>query len=155
MKKFISIIFAACSCWSALAEDFNAVRIWMSSGKQVVLLLEANPLVSFDNNDVVVKTHMDEVRYASSDVVKFTYATVDASSVSHLKTESHFAFCNDGLRAMNLDPHSDISVYTVDGILLSTGKTDSSGNARIVLPTQQGAVYIVKTSVATFKITKP
>jgi hypothetical protein len=48
-----------------------------------------------------------------------------------------------------------VQVYTVDGVLVASATTDNQGNVSLSVPERQGAVYVVKTSTLTFKVSKP
>lgn len=61
---------------SVSAKEACALIIHLSSGKQLVCLLDERPVVTFTDEEVVLTTHMHEVRYQSVDVQKFTYTNV-------------------------------------------------------------------------------
>lgn len=128
----------------------------LASGKEVVCLLDERPVVTFTDDEVVLTTHMHEVRYQSVDVLKFTYANVEVDGINALPSDRGLVrmdgntLCLDGFAS-----DSEVSVYTADGIVVAKSHTDGHGAASISLPRQSGKVYVIKTSIANFKITKP
>ena len=66
-----------------------------------------------------------------------------------------FNFGKNTLQATNIEPSSKVEIYTTDGIMVASSVADVDGNVTMELSAQSGKVYIVKTSVANFKITKP
>ena len=138
----------------ASAENVNALVLHLTSGNQVTCMLDEKPMVTFKSDELVITTHMNVVSYQASDVMKFTYTYADPTNISSVRTSSTFSFNGKVLLVSNLAPSSQVSVYTVDGILVASAKTGKNGSAALTLPEQSGAVYVVKTSVANFKITK-
>lgn len=132
------------------------MMLHLASGKQVVCLLDEMPIVTFSGDEVVLTTHMNEVSYQSADVLKFTYLYVDPTGVNKINApHSMFSFGENALAVTGAEPDTQIAVYTVDGVLVASAKTSKDGAATVNLPEQSGKVYVVKTSVANFKITKP
>lgn len=156
MKKLLlSLLLTVCSL-GTWAEGINALMLHLASGKQVVCLLDEQPVVTFQGDELVLTTHMNIVRYQAEDVIRFTYTAVDPSGINDASTAAtSFSFDGDMLRTNSLAPKSAVTVYAADGTLVASGKTDKSGNLSLSLPRQAGVVYVVKTSVANFKITKP
>lgn len=141
---------------SASNEEVNALRIHGKSGENVTILLDEKPVVRFDGYDLVVTTHMNVVSYPSADVVKFTYVSVAPDGIrTPGLLDTVFSFEKESVRMANLSPQTRVSVYTVDGRLISSAMTDSSGCASLRLPRQSASVYVVKTSTVTFKIFRP
>lgn len=150
---FISMLFSALS---SFAEDINALMLHLASGKQVVCMLDEKPVVSFCGDELILTTHMNEVRYQSEDVLKFTYFHDGPTNVGKAEiSQSRFLFSENTLSVIGAEPDSQITVYSLDGILIVSAKTDKNGSATVSLPEQSGKVYVVKTSIANFKITKP
>lgn len=156
MKKILlSLLLIVCSTitW---AEDIDALKLHLASGKQVVCLLEERPVVTFTNDEVVITTHMHEVRYQSTDVLKFTYINVEEDGIHSPQFDQELIRLDgNNLSLYGLAFDSPVSVYTADGVLVASVKADKRGTVSVVLPEQSGKVYVVKTSVANFKISKP
>lgn len=156
MKRILLSFLMAVIALSSWAEDINAMMLHLASGKQVICLLDEKPIVTFSGDELVLTTHMNEVSYQSADVLKFTYLYVDPAGISQAGVpQSMFSFSGNALSVTGAEPDSQIAVYSVDGTLVASTKTNKKGVASIVLPEQPGKVYVVKTSVANFKITKP
>lgn len=154
-RVFLSFLTAALSL-STWAEDINAMMLHLASGKQVICLLDEKPIVTFSGDELVLTTHMNEVSYQSADVLKFTYLYVDPAGIDQVGVpQSMFSFRGNALSVSGAEPDSQIAVYSVDGALVASAKADKKGAASIILPELSGKVYVVKTSVANFKITKP
>lgn len=156
MKRLLLILCISLSALCASAEEINAFVLHLVSGSNITFMLDERPVVTFEGEELVITTHMNTIRYQATDVIRFTYTVADPASIDIVSTGvSSFSFDGDVLLANNLVPETIVSVYTVNGILVSSGNTDKKGSVSLSLPGQAGMVYIVKTSVANFKITKP
>lgn len=157
MRKVLFLFFLVLTYAPQVsAESINAMILWMSSGNQIVCMLDEEPVISFEGDDLVLTTHMNVVKYNSDDVLRFTFSSVSPAGVDELKL-SMLSFSFDGyvIKASNLEPLTEVHVFSVDGVQLTTKKTDHKGNVTISLPSQRGGVYVIKSSVANFKISKP
>ena len=139
------------------ADGVNAILLEGPSGNFTVLLDE-QPVVTFSGDDFVVTTHMGaSLSVPASYVTKWTY--VYDEEATSLKNAARFgsllSFDGKHLGLSNLAPSSAVQVYTSDGALVASAKADSHGSVSLSVPERQGAVYLVKTSSVTFKVSKP
>lgn len=156
MKRlFLTLLTILCTLTS-WAEDSYALLLHFATGKQVTFLLDSRPLVTFDGDDLVITTTRRTLRCPAGEVVKFSYPAFDKASIDAVSAdETRLSLTDEGIVATNLEPLSDVAVYTANGLLLATAKADIQGHSTVGFTVQQGAVYVVRTSVATFKISKP
>lgn len=158
-KQFISFALLLFSLTAGAASDaINAMLLQGPSDYKCTILLDDQPVVTFSDDYIVVSTHMGaSVCFPSSHVTKWTYVKDDeATNISDAsKFGSVLTFKGNQLNVTNLTPSTSVQVYTVDGALVSSAKTDSRGSVSLSMPEHQGTVYLVKTSTVTFKIRKP
>lgn len=155
MKKIL-IFFSLLLTTHALAEEMNAMVLHLASGTELTCMFDERPTVTFEGDELVLTTHMNVMRYQASDVKKFTYTYLEANSINNIKkSRVNIFFDGNILRAVNLQPNSIVDIYTIDGIQVVSAKTDRNGNVSLPIPHSSGMVYVVKTSVANFKISKP
>lgn len=156
MKKLLLSLLILFPALRSSAEEVNALMLHLASGKNVTCMLDELPVVTFCGNDLVIKTHMSSMTYLSTDVNKFTYTNIVPSIVDVIKTEvSLFSFDGHDLKVRGLAPNSTVTIFSVDGKKIIETKTNALGNETISLPSHSGSTYLVNTSVANFKITKP
>ena len=56
----------------------------------ITIMLDEQPVITFGANELVVKTHMNVVRYPASEVLKFTYVDANSSKLlASSKVDSH------------------------------------------------------------------
>lgn len=156
MKRLLFSIVLFGSAMFVSAIELNALILHMKSGKQVTCFLKEQPKVSFVENDLIINTDFGETCYQVGDIVKFTYSYVDPNHIDDILA-SNICFNFDGqtLSAKNLEPSSNVSIFSIDGILLRSAKVADNGEISVDIPLTSGSVIIVKTSELNFKVRKP
>lgn len=156
MKRLLLSIVLFGSAMFVSAIELNALILHMKSGKQVTCFLKEQPKVSFVENDLIINTDFGETCYQVGDIVKFTYSYVDPNHIDDILA-SNICFNFDGqtLSAKNLEPSSNVSIFSIDGILLRSAKVADNGEISVDIPMTSGSVIIVKTSELNFKVRKP
>ena len=156
MKRLLLSIVLFGSAMFVSAIELNALILHMKSGKQVTCFLKEQPKVSFVENDLIINTDFGETCYQVGDIVKFTYSYVDPNHIDDILA-SNICFNFDGqtLSAKNLEPSSNVSIFSIDGILLRSAKVADNGEISVDIPLTSGSVIIVKTSEWNFKVRKP
>lgn len=157
-KLFFLLALLLCPLMTNAASDnANAILLQGPSDFRFTILLDDQPVITFSEDYLVVTMHIRAVSIPSSFVTKWTYVKDDkATGINNAgKFGSVLSFDGKNLGMTNLTPSIAVQVYTVDGALVSSATTDSRGNVSLSVPERQGAVYVVKTSTVTFKISKP
>ena len=156
MKRLLLSIVLFGSAMFVSAIELNALILHMKSGNQVTCFLKEQPKVSFVENDLIINTDFGETCYQVGDIVKFTYSYVDPNHIDDILA-SNICFNFDGqtLSAKNLEPSSNVSIFSIDGILLRSAKVADNGEISVDIPLTSGSVIIVKTSELNFKVRKP
>ena len=141
----------------AYSININAIKIYDKSGTFVTILLDEQPKVTFDGNDVVLTTHLSVVNYPSTEIVKLTYLDLkNATGIDNFTSSGVvFSFNNDVVKIKNLVSQTKVSLYTVEGVLVASGMTDAKGGISLPMPKGTQTCVIVKTPSLTFKIRKP
>lgn len=160
MKKYFYLlltIFVFSIKVNANTGGINALLLQGPSDYKLSILLDEQPIITFSDNDLVVTTHMGVISIPSASVTKYTYYYEDDETRINNASKYGSALSFDGkhLGMKNLPPSTGVQVYNTDGILVSSATTDSRGNVSLSVPEKKGAVYVVKTSTLTFKISKP
>ena len=156
MKRLLLSIVLFGSAMFVSAIELNALILHMKSGKQVTCFLKEQPKVSFVENDLIINTDFGETCYQVGDIVKFTYSYVDPNHIDDiLASNICFNFDGQSLSAQNLEPSSNVSIFSIDGILLRSAKVADNGEISVDIPLTSGSVIIVKTSELNFKVRKP
>lgn len=157
MKKLLTTAFIVLACaTNSYADEFKQLILWKANGERVNISLEEYPRVTFTSDEVLITTHMNDLSFPANDVVRFTYGTsaTDIANVT-VDNQTSFSLTDNRLSISNIKSNSTVTVYQADGALITSQKTDKSGNVTINIESYQPGVYLVKTSSGNFKIRKP
>lgn len=155
MKRILLTLFVTLSSFSLWAKVEPGVRLQLASGKQITILLEDEPKLTFENDDIVITTRRRTIRCESNDLLKFTYINIDKLSLDEAQVdEVRVYFTDEGISASNLKPYSELVIYSQEGKLIYTSRADEYGYYNANFKAQKGLVYIIKTTERTFKMTK-
>lgn len=158
MKRYLLGLSLLLTIVSGVASpsDINAIKILCRSGNEVTIMLEEDPVLRFDGLDLVITTHMNAVSFSSKEAQKIIYLNVDPNGISStILTNALFSICEEYLKVVNLASYTTVSIYTIDGRLVSSSVTDINGCADITLPRQSASIYIVQTPSVSFKFQRP
>ena len=141
--------------WAA-SDDINAMLLEGPSDYKLSILLDDQPVVTFSDDYFVITAHMATVSIPSRLVTRWTYVMDEnATSINNAnRFGSLLSFDGKHISLTNLEPSTAVQVYTADGALVASATTDSRGSVSLTVPERQGAVYLVKTSTVTFKVSK-
>lgn len=146
------VFLCSISIW---AENYPGVKLQFASGEQIVIQLDEDPLFVFENDDVCITTSKRILQCNSEELLGFTHVNADPSSINVVNTDDVFVyFSNDGIVATNLKPHSQISIFTQDGKLVCSSQADGYGILHANFVSNNGVVYIIKSSSTSFKMIK-
>lgn len=155
MKKGLLLICLLICVLRVSAESINALMLHMTSGKQIICMLDELPVVSFKGKELVLISRTDIISYQADEIVKFTYTYVNTTMVGETrKLSTMFKLEDNVLCAYNLEPLSKVFIYNMDGMLITSADTGRNGEVTISLPQSSNSVFVVKTSVANFKLIK-
>lgn len=155
MKK--KLIFVIASFLTGLVQNSLAeenVVVTDVNGEKISFLLSSSPIVSFNEQSLIITTDNETVFYPISEYRSFTIENVlsDLVDVTNSHQNPSFYFNEENLVANGLEPSSKVSVYNVLGILISEGLTDENGSLILPINANKGSIYVVSTSVGSFKV---
>lgn len=157
MKRFTKTFLAVMSCSLSgipgFAQDVQSLVIWTRSGERIVYALDEEPVTKFVGTDLVLSTRNLTVNYPLSALQRYTYE-LNNTSVVNADADRRMVVSRDGnvLSFSNLAAGTDISVYSSDGSLLASIKTD--GKTMVDLNGYPVGVYVIKVNDATYKLMK-
>ena len=155
MKSFITTLFVIlATATTAMAQhivDDYAMQVNTIDGKVIEYRFNIEPVVSFNDGQMIVETNEDApVRFILDDVTKITFSgkIVDKGSSLSVSVSSDVIIIN------GLKPLSKVSVYGANGALLFSAKADAKGYAAVNVRNLSKGVYVVHTPANSFKFTK-
>jgi hypothetical protein len=157
MKRifFYLLVLAATLPMSAQELKTHLV-IWAKDGTQVAYALKEQPVISFTDKDLQVKTTLVEVNYPLAQLARYAYETrEEATGLYNLQTgEPVFQFIGESLVFPYLETNNTVSIYTPLGQLLLSRTITSAGDYAFPLSYLTTGVYMVNVNGITYKIVK-
>lgn len=152
MKRIIPFLTASLMAVPCIAEKKLCVVIYEKQGQTAAFDLEQRPSVSFCGNDVRLVCCNTDVLYPLENYLKMTIQEADTETLAEkTMADASFSVSENEITAHGCD---SMSLYTVDGKLITTAQADENGTATLATSQLGKGVYLVKTGNNAFKITK-
>ncbi len=153
MKKQILSVVGLLLMGAATAMASNTLVLHLASGQtQRFVLLNEEPSISFNGDNVIVKTSTSELSYAMTDVKFFNYETettgIEGAKADGMKIDGD-RIVYDGLPA-----GSKVQVFDVAGHLCGSATADEAGHAVVSIAKFSAGVYMVNANKVSTKFTK-
>ena len=152
MKKILSILAILFSL--PMYADHHLV-IETNNSKKHSYSLEDNPVISFNNDILVIKTDKIELSYPISDIAKYYFTKEDTgiSSVNGGANNIHFNYTNtDFLLIEGIASEDNVNVYEINGRTCHVDIVRNSNSITIELKTLPKGIYLVKVNNHSFKL---
>ena len=152
MKKILSILAILFSL--PMYADHHLV-IETNNSKKHSYSLEDNPVISFNNDILVIKTDKIELSYPISDIAKYYFTKEDTgiSSVNGDVNNIHFNYTNtDFLLIEGIAEEDNVNVYEINGRTCHVNITRSNDSVIIELKNLPKGIYLVKVNNHSFKL---
>ena len=136
----------------ARADDM-VLQIWQTDGKVMNINLNEQPVTTYSDGKLIIKTTKTTVTFPLEQVVKYTYS--DATGISSPSTiGSEFSADGESITFTGLKPNTPVYLYTVAGQLVKTVTATGQSKTVVSVSSFPVGVYVVKANGVTFKITK-
>ena len=134
----------------------NTLTVHQKDGQQFSFGFSEKPVVSYTDNDLVIKSTKADVQYPLATVAKFTFDEVP-TAVNGLTedvkkptiTLDEFVICISGAKA-----DVEVRLISSDGKILQSCKTDKEGTAILSIADYPEGMYIISSENLSVKILK-
>lgn len=157
MKKLLLLLMLFISVNIQAADKVLGVIVELLSGGTIEIALENNPKMVFDGKKVKITSPKDNAEYEPSDILKVKVGEVDAADtgIIGIQDEKGQIKTEGGLvRLTGFPANEAISVFSINGVLVNTFRTDANGSCTIDLRNLQSGISIIKTQNESIKITR-
>ena len=133
----------------------NTLTIHQKDGQQFSFGFEDKPVITYTENDLVLKTTKTELHYPLSSLAKFTFTDVE-NAVAPIKdgNSAQLVLDNYVVSITGANPGITVSVIGTDGKSLATYKTDDNGSITFSVAELPEGTYVIKSESLTCKILK-
>ena len=148
---YISLALAICPAFSQ-----NTLVIHQKDGQKFSFGFDDKPVITYTDNDLVLKTAKTEVQYPLASLSKFTFVDipteVDAVAVDRKSPE--ITLDDYMIRITGAKAETVVKVTGMDGKTLAAYKADSEGTVTFSIADLPEGVYIISSDSLTCKILK-
>lgn len=133
----------------------NTLTIHQKDGQQFSFGFADKPVVTYTENDLVLKTTKTELHYPLSSLAKFTFTDIeDAVAPIKESNSAQLVLDNFVVSITGTNPGITVSVIGTDGKILATYKTDDNGGVTFSVAELPEGTYVIKSESLTCKILK-
>ena len=157
MKKiFLVIVLLMQVCLAVRAQEIRThLVVWSKDGTQVDYALQEQPVLSFTDSDLLIRTALMEISYPLDQMAKFSYETRDDMAVRDISTdETMFMLNEESLLFLNLKPNSHVGLYTISGQTIFSRTVSAYGEYAFPLSQLTRGIYLVQVNGLTYKIAR-
>lgn len=153
MRRLILIIASVLFALPVIGQ--NTLTIHQKDGQLFSFGFEDKPVITYTDNDLVLKTTKTEVQYPLSSLAKFTFTDLEDAVIS-IKDDKAAQMELDNYVVSITGAKSGVTVSVVgsDGKTLNSYKTDTDGSVTFRIAELPEGVYIINSENLTYKILK-
>ena len=156
--KRIRIIFILLSFMmpiALLAEGNPQLKVWKKDKTTVLYDLSDEPVTTFENGKLVIKTSSSTVEYPVKDILRYTYEGV-RTGIDNITYDNSVLVKEeqDKLSFLNLKTGSEVYLFNANGRLLDVQRSNGTDAVSVSLSSRPQGVYFVKCGNETIKLMK-
>lgn len=144
--RFIALIIFSCISFVVIAAE--TLTLELTSGKTHSYALENKPIITFSDNELIIKTNSTETSYQLGDVSKY-YFVDDETNLNPLNEDFHFKYFDNVIEVSGCH---FIQIISISGELKYSSEVFGATN--ISLNDYMNGIYVIKTDLKTIKILK-
>lgn len=151
------------SCDVEVTNPVYFMNLWMHDGGCIAYPLSQYPIILANKNRTIIKMQKEEIEYSTSDIHKYTLSKT-APEVSEYNDMTPIKELQENKTDIRMESNSivlsqcvadmPVSLYSINGQLVGTYKTDSNGYLAIPMNNLSKGIYIIKSKSITYKIIK-
>lgn len=149
----LSLMFGFTLVVSAQNEP-NSILFEMKDGSNVAFLYEDQPILMFNDKDIVVKTDLHEISYPQDAVQRYIFAYTETGLMSSPLNEG-VRISGENLFLSDVKPGTLVTLIAIDGKVFMSDSVDAFGKCTISLSAFPAGVYLLNYSGVSVKLVKP
>jgi len=147
----IALLLTMFACGMSQAQT---LVVWQKDGSKVYYDLEDQPRTTFTKEDLIITTKNETVNFPLSKMMRYTYEGGSVGIENVQAKEIIITHRADNIIATGLPSGKTLCVYSVDGKLLVSKRSDGSARLTLSLSQLPLGVYVVKAEEVTYKFIK-
>lgn len=157
MKLLMTLLFLSASALSVGAQtETQQLVVWQKNGEKVRFDLAEEPVTTFSDGMLVIKTNSTASSFLLENIVRYTYEgemnSIDAPLIQD--GEIRYSQSDNQMRFDGLADGVTVTLYATDGRPLSVQHAQKGQPSVVSLANYPAGVYIVKIKDVTYKFIK-
>ncbi|MGI6222242.1 MAG: hypothetical protein ACOYJG_01375 [Prevotella sp.] len=157
MRKFIIIMIALFTYGNMCrAADADHLIVWLTDGTSTSYALDEKPVITYNDDHLVLTAPQVEVDVPLDDVLKLTFGD-EADAIQQVETtdqQESIKANSDGVELSGFKAGTKVGLYGVNGTTLGQYTIPESGTLHISLAAMGSGLYIVKAGRSSIKIVR-
>lgn len=147
LLAFSCSVLLACTICRA---ETDCIQITLANGETETIMLSSRPKLIMDSIQISVIYDGKTITIPLEDGLKVRHTDSSQTEVEKISSQSvYFSISDDGISCHGLSHDESVSLFSGNGALLKTIKSDASGNVSVPLP--DSGLYIIRTGEKSFK----
>ena len=153
MKKILlSLLLMLAATASAWADE--GVIVQTTDGEEVGYIFDNEPVFTYEGDNLVVTSADANATYPMDEVAKVYFGDIANTGVAEVANKQVVRFVQDGVELSGFAAGTAVSVYDLNGRLVSSLRTRADGTLNVSLAACEPGIYIIKADKSTLKIKK-
>lgn len=156
-KLLLSFLFLLASTFEIFAQtSTQRLVVWQKNGEKIRFDLTEEPVTTFDDGKLVIKTNLTTSTFQLENILRYTYEGEMTPINAPLIQDGEIRY-SQGDNLMRFDGLSDgtsVTLYSADGVQLSVQYAQKGQPSIVSLANYPTGVYIVKVKDVTYKFMK-
>lgn len=156
MKKiFCLLLLSVIITTPSFAEQVTSLVLELADGTRSTFLFSETPVITIPDDNVNISCATSNISYNRQNIKKMYFEQTETAIKNIKIDESNVTFCfqdREHIKVSGLASGESVCVYNLSGLLLSSHKASSSGNATIPLTENKERMYIIKCGNKSFKV---
>lgn len=159
MRKILATILLAVTATAAAnaqGDMTEALEIRLTTGETATFVLDKQPKITFSAGNLVITSPTYTTEYPLASLQRYTFKQVPASQITppHADGQPSVSQTDGQIILSDLPADATVTVYSIDGMAISSPTTATDGHATIDTSTLTSGVYIIKYGNKSLKIRK-
>lgn len=151
----ILVIMALCAAFLNVRAEVKYLVVNLNDGTNAVFALTDNPVITNTSSSLQVKTAEKSIEVAFTDLKNYQLTDNGSGIFENVASEDSYRILNNIIYLNGLKAETAVSLFTLDGRLLTRANADADGHAHIDLSSISSGVFIVTYNNKAIKILIP
>lgn len=157
-SSFMAMILCPLFCVTVPVMADDGIWVEKTDESKTGFIFNEEPVITFHGDELVITTSSSAACFPIDDIRRLSFGDVSLTGIDEITTGELktpiIHIHEERVMIGGLRPGTAILAYSTGGNIVARTQADEEGNVAINLSSQPKGVYIISTSLSTFKIEK-